>query len=361
MIRPITSASNLHRRKSCPGSARLEALCAPEPDNDDSKEGTLLHTVLGNPSVEVELTNDQKYCVQFCQETRNDLIAKIFGNNTPKILHEVELFFNGQVFGHADFVAIWKDQAIVLDWKMGRIPVDSAEANLQTRAYAVMISDHFGVENVIAGIVQPRLAGDERVSVSQYGLADIEKSRVQIESILKACEAPDAPLVPSRDACRYCLAKIKDCPAVEGLKDELATVLPANIEVSRFKEFWIKAEIVEGMAKAIKKHIGYQVLLAESENRKIPGMVTKQGNRKRDITDASKCFEALVSAFPETSSEDFIPMCDVSIKQAEDYYLARRSEEKVKVADKKAAFEKLLTDFKCLEIGRNKSSVEVEE
>jgi hypothetical protein len=55
MIRMTTSASNLLRRKLCPGSANAERDIPEQPESEDATEGTLLHAMMADPSMKAPL------------------------------------------------------------------------------------------------------------------------------------------------------------------------------------------------------------------------------------------------------------------------------------------------------------------
>ncbi len=71
MSRPITSASNLHRRALCAGSARMEQ-GLPEDDSEISREGVLLHNHAAHPELDRSfLKPNQRDLLE-----RNDVLVK---------------------------------------------------------------------------------------------------------------------------------------------------------------------------------------------------------------------------------------------------------------------------------------------
>ncbi len=221
MSRPLTSASNLHRRFLCPGSARLEH-GLPEDDSEQSREGQLLHDYGAHPEYDRSvLPPNQRDLLDRNDSLIQTVLERVSGHLTdkePSIRREVTLST-----GTADMIAIFLDDHALLinDTKFGFKIVERADLNLQLRAYAVGAFDLFGIDEkmnltnrAFVSITQPRLAYEERITLAEYMPEDIEASRQQIAEILAASEKPDAPLVPGDVQCLYCKAKLI-CPAFQ--------------------------------------------------------------------------------------------------------------------------------------------------
>ncbi len=354
-MRQVTSASNLHRRKSCPGSQNLEA-GLPEVASDDSNEGIMLHNALTGESM-FPLTTDQEYCVKFCLQQEAELSKTVFLGATSINVREVSLGFNGiEDFGHADFVACNKlsNSALVIDWKFGRIPVDSAEANMQLRAYAVMVSETFGVDNVFAAIVQPRVELEKRVTISSYGKADIAKAKEEILKILAACNFIPAELNPSEDACRYCKAKAT-CPALVKEADAIQITDKSALTANNAAMIYRKCKIVEKHLDSLKQTVFLMVKNAEAENRSIPGLRLKAGSKKRVVNDATKAFNALTTIM---SPQDFSGCCTVKIGELEKVF---KDKSCLKPREAKEKMDAMLTEAGALELKQGESSLEIIE
>ncbi len=219
MSRPLTSASNLHRRFLCPGSAALEH-GLPEDDSEQSREGQLLHDYCARPQYDrAMLKPNQRDLLD-----RADALLKL-------VMDRVKLKYNGKRFierhldnssgitGTPDIIYTWEAEtksALVVDLKFGYKLVERAELNLQLRCYAVLVFDFLKSvpSSLYVSIIQPRLAYEERTTLAEYTPEDIEASRQQIAEILTASEKPDAPLIPGDVQCLYCKAKLI-CPAFQ--------------------------------------------------------------------------------------------------------------------------------------------------
>jgi CRISPR/Cas system-associated exonuclease Cas4 (RecB family) len=353
MIRPLTSASNLLRRQLCPGSANLEAKAPPQIDSDDATEGTMLHAMIAKEDFNVtHLTSDQAYCLRFCRDTVKELEEEHLNTESLTTLIEQELYWErpDNVFGHADLITHDDDLAIVVDYKFGRLPVETAEANMQLRAYACMAASNFGFSNVLAVIIQPRAEGADRITMSIYGAEDFKQARKEIKAILEASKDPKAKRNPTVEGCRYCRAKA-NCPELSKQTDEIAIVSPKAITVSNAADFYRKAKIVEKHVDAIKSAIFLMVQIAESENRKIPGLTIEPGNKVRKITNAEKAYHSLQHIL---SPEIFASCCTVKITNLDDAFKkATGKTEK----DAKSDLGSILTNAGCLELKQSEGSL----
>jgi hypothetical protein len=354
MTRPSTSASNLHRRSACPGSANAESKFPQEPDNEDSAEGNHVHKLLANPSVERTGESDevQWLCSAMDRQTA-EIQANIFGLAQPKIHREITLHLNDEVFGHADFVAIHAGVALVIDYKCGRNPVDDTERNLQLRAYAVCVAQEFMVSDVYCAIVQPRIdvGGQRAYPVAHYTDTVLETCEKQIEFILSNCEKPDAPLQPDVEACRYCRAR-HDCEALKEKSGAVATINASEIAFSKAAEVLRTVRLFETRAKAIKQSLFRMVSLAEAENRIIPGLCLKPGKMTREITDAQKAFSAVASVVTDSEFRDCV---DVSVVKLEKVFKAKTG---LKSKDAKIKLAECLNASECYQEKRSAPHLE---
>lgn len=76
--RPTFSASNLLRRKLCPGSLRLESKMAPLPDDEWSAEGRLLHLHMANRELTRDgLTEEQREALQTVEKLEAEFIGNL--------------------------------------------------------------------------------------------------------------------------------------------------------------------------------------------------------------------------------------------------------------------------------------------
>jgi len=350
MIRPLTSASNLHRRKLCPGSARLEAQCDPEKESGESAEGTLMHAYMAGTASYSPFLDEEKWCLDFCQGHIDRITDEIFPNNEFQTEKEVTLSFDDKEFGHADFIRYGNTKAMVVDYKFGRLPVDPAEANMQLRAYAVMVADTYLCRYVYCFILQPRAEEDDRITATVYGTDDIEKARAEIREILKTCDKPDAPLNPGMEQCRYCRAK-STCPALNQQLEEITIVDQNAITSQNAADLYRRAKLVEKHIDAIKSKIFLMVQNAEAENRKIPGLTLKPGTKRRIVNDTSQAYQSLAHVL---TPQAFASCCTVKISDLDAAYKSATGKT---AKEAKAELEAILASVGCLEMKHSEPSL----
>lgn len=229
ITRSLTSASNLHQRELCPGSAHAEQ-GRPNEENDDSKEGTMLHHLDAEGSKDhPDLTEDQRYTL--ISAARND--EAIFAAVSQKMDLGDAIYQEGRederwlrrglkklFVGHPDRWRYYPERKIlvVIDKKFGRIEVTRAEVNRQLLAYALMVAAEFDVEHVFTAINQPRLKAPDNISIGYYTAESLTASEEIVFDIYDSAHHPDgsprddAPRIAGLTQCRYCKAKL-ECDA----------------------------------------------------------------------------------------------------------------------------------------------------
>jgi hypothetical protein len=223
MLRATTSASNVFRRKLCPGSERLEEGLLDE-DSPQSREGTLLHAYDANPALErAVLSPNQQDLLRIAAEADEFVFERVkeqFGISAEEPFMEWRekdlLALHGEeeeTPGHSDRMRYY-DQLkllVIIDKKFGYKEVTPAAANYQLRVYAIGGAEMVDVDNVVVAITQPRLSYYQRVTMAAYSQQDVLASALELTAIRKASRDPDAPLHAGEEQCRYCKAKTK-CP-----------------------------------------------------------------------------------------------------------------------------------------------------
>lgn len=228
--RALTSASNLHQRELCPGSAFAEQ-GRPNTDNDDSKEGTMLHALDADPKADrSHLTGEQREVLTAAAEADEHIFAAIA---TRMEISQDEFFIEGRederwmrrgfksLFpGHPDRWRYYTDRKVlvVIDKKFGRNEVTPAEVNRQLLAYALMTSEDYEADHIFVAINQPRLPAMKRITIGEYSRETLEASKAIVYSIWDGSHNPDGsarddvPRIAGETQCRYCKAKL-DCDA----------------------------------------------------------------------------------------------------------------------------------------------------
>ena len=249
--RPLTSASNIHRRAECPGSAHAE-FGLPNEDSEAASEGTMLHTHMAEPTLDrTHLTHEQLKTLHSATEGNATIWEMVAAASTRRgdtwngeytQGEEIELWLRRglrPVFsGHCD---LWRyypaaKLLVILDYKFGRVPVEDAESNLQLRAYACMGADKWDCDHVLVAINQPRLPYEQRLTIAEYTREALQQAKAQLLATYDAAHNPDgspredAPRKASESACRYCRASL-ECPTYRETYSFLAEAAPMGKQV----------------------------------------------------------------------------------------------------------------------------------
>ncbi len=213
------SPSSFHRYADCPGAFHLEQTIPSGVPSAAANLGTLVHAHLAGE--EVELDAEGMEIAERCREQYLEIAQEIIGTEpiTSTVVEE-RLWFGSQWSGAIDRIDFFGESALLVDYKTGRGEVEDASANLQTRAYAVLVAENYkSVRTVYAAVIQPH-AGAPTITV--YDENDLAQAREQIESIIASTLEPDAPRRPSPSACKYCKG-LANCPEAAGETKALAT------------------------------------------------------------------------------------------------------------------------------------------
>lgn len=221
-IRSTTSASNLARRRDCPGSARMEDGII-DNETEYSAEGQLLHGLFLTRSRPAILTQEQidtldraddrceKHIEEWCSMFDLDPRKSIIEREVPLIIYD---HTGSELFpGHADYVQTWPAESfrLIIDAKFGYTEVEHAADNLQLASYGIAMFDRQLVQKTAVAITQPRNFGPQ-FSAAMYTEQGIEDARREIERVIEESQKPDAPLIAGQKQCNHCKAKTF-CPA----------------------------------------------------------------------------------------------------------------------------------------------------
>ena len=350
----LPSASAFGRLALCPGSFMMEKAC-PDESSSAASEGTLLHAYMeqlltGEPWEGTPLTAEQ---VELCERALRllDGVKEMIERDNPgaafHLVSTEERVFYRNLFGTAYYSGQWDalfqidcpddDFLLVVDWKFGRVEVDSAEANRQLEALVPLVAQKEQGSDIIyhgiyAAICQPRVAGP--ASVTFYDLDAIDDAEQRSLVVAKAAMAPDAPRYCSEEACRYCRAKAV-CHEAAALVEQASL-----IATDRDKwELFSPAEKVQAyrLAKTAKKWAAAVDYRFEQDVAAglIPGFEMAPGRTSFTVTDPSGAFSALNAEFPdEVTAEAFAGCCKVGITELDRLVHAARKAEDPKATTK---------------------------
>ena len=277
MLRSPNSASQMAKRKACPGSANAER-GLPRIDTAWSDEGTLLHKHDANPDLDRSgLTTQQRGVLERNSGLREAFLALelprlgIASDARREIIREREFIlsdYEGSPIishgmpcpAHPDIIYWYPDYlvAIIFDSKFGRIPVEAAWLNQQLKFYFVTFCDYYNPETVIVAITQPWQPKGNDFHSAEYSARNAPEFKQEIIDDIRATEPPDAPRRSSKDACRYCAAN-GVCPIAVNDMTELAILEIQNLTPAALVMLWDEMEKATNTIKAIKSRLQYLV------------------------------------------------------------------------------------------------------
>lgn len=237
------SPSSMERHELCPGSGKLLERVPARKDSVYSVEGMKAHTVLQDAlmnrvrnareahsdysSLCMETFNDDFFTsIQVCLDYVYELL-----NANPDAEMWVEEFVDppseaapGETGGFCD-ICIWIPSVrtlIVIDYKHGAGVTKAAVGNNQPMQYAAgflygepAFVDPAQVDRVCVAIVQPRAYhADGEIREHWVTPYEVYEYLDKMDNIIRAAQAPDAPLVPGETQCKFCAANTT-CPARE--------------------------------------------------------------------------------------------------------------------------------------------------
>lgn len=214
------SASSFERLLQCPPSHRM-ALGIPDTTSPEANEGNRIHSWLSGSAE--QLTDDEQECADKCNELAGKLRETTFAGSIPKIYIEERFWFEAdgkKLFsGKFDYLAINKAQALLIDYKTGRVPAVEASKNLQLRSMVAILTQHFYLESVRVAIIQPR--AHPQVTECVYDASAMRAASDEMLAIVQAADDANQS-VRAGSHCKYCKAKIV-CPAAQ------CVVVPGNV------------------------------------------------------------------------------------------------------------------------------------
>ena len=309
------SASRTERFMACPGSVRLEAQMPYEPAGEAAADGTAIHELaerifrgeeIDDPDVKPEhLAMAQEY-VDFINNLVEKPRKKLIEVNVDAGLKSL----HPSLGGTADAVLVDGDHLIICDLKTGRVPVE-AKDNKQLLTYALGVMRQFNAPASIQctmHIFQPR-AGHSKWTVSGV---DLITHGHELKKAAELALSPDAPVIPSPDACKYCKAKTI-CPAMrqkvqDNARKDFApdtAITPEMLELATLAADWSDAVIT-----AAKKQL--------TDGATISGWNLKPGRKTRFWKSEALAAAALADHPEAFSLKSPSAIADLKIEVSED-------------------------------------------
>lgn len=360
-------ASAFARVYACPASLGIEADC-PNISTESSEHGEYLHGIMEhglNREIVQELSEEDRNAITFVYER----LAEIERNNGEILEEGRELSLeykdkhgNKLLSGRVDKVYKSTSGIDIIDYKFGRVSVESAENNLQLACYAFLyvanspeLSDK---TRVGVHIIAP-LALGKKYSTAFYTVEEIRDIiGAQIIEAIHIARATNAPFASDvGEHCRYCRA-IGICPkqrenaeivVAEGARTlrqgDFAITQDNALEVFKQLEEWNKRKLqAEKYVEKVKENLERYVNDSKDER-----FEWKQGARAIQYTaqDVYNYFKQLIPP------DKFIDFCKPQVMNLVEYVsgLSRRS----KAQEKKELDEALLSAG--VEVKYNKSKL----
>jgi hypothetical protein len=310
----------LHAKHS-PSSLKNKELCPHWENRPGSSkaadEGTMMHNAAETGHL-AGLNEEQTAQVQLCLDFVQTLETSI---PDCKRFNELQVDVCGLTFGTADVILLGKHSAVVIDYKMGKVPVDDAEINLQGWAYALGAFDLFEVEVVKVVFLQPRC--DLVTTHAFIRSKDYSRMKERVARVIMLAEDPESPYCPDPENCQYCNAQAR-CPALaakalavlERLPDKLelpAMLDPAQITEPKQMALALRlAPVLLAWADAVKA----QALDMVRNGLEIPGYELKHRTGRRVIKELAAVWDIVHGQFA-MPLENFLPACSISVTELE--------------------------------------------
>ena len=288
----------------------------PDTTSPEASMGNNIHEALELNDFS-KLNREEVAIASACSDDRTTLLDwkwPDWRDNPPEVWMEKRLWYSKNKFsGKADYVAFRDRDAVILDYKTGRIKVDEATCNQQLKWCMALVDNALlkrKLETITVAVSQPPA---RHFSVYTYERPDITDSKQAISRLVNLIDkGRDNPsLTPGTTQCRYCKAKAV-CPAL-GRQSE---ALPELTSEGTLTPLLLSKALpmlgaIEARCKAIKEQ-ARKVLLGGG---KINGWRLKSGPTRRKVTDAHKVYEALADS--GVQFDDILKAASFSVPKVE--------------------------------------------
>jgi len=301
------SASAARRLQDCPPSHDASRAFKSE-STPQSLAGTDQHTYMagGKIKLEPELLSSCKEAEQQKADVM-DFVFPDWQNNPPTIVLEERMWMRGDRYsGVPDLIAIRNGTALIVDYKFGRVKVEAAQDNAQLKWLAVLVDEHYKVDEITVVIIQPPCGN---FTMGNYDRAALKRARRSVQHTLRKVESGKGRFNPGEKQCQYCSAR-EACPALAKKIQALSNVtkVEALSPVQMANALDILAP-VESACRAIRKRA--TDMLKEDADA-IPGYLLKRGFSRRSITDTAQAYHAMKEA-GLAGEYTFLQICSVSV------------------------------------------------
>lgn len=301
------SASAAYRLQECPPSHAASGAFKNE-STPQALAGTDQHTYMAGENIKLE-----PELLSSCKEAERqkadvlDFVFPGWRDDPPVVILEERMWMRGDRYsGVPDLIAMRGGKALIVDYKFGRIKVEDAQDNAQLKWLAVLVDEHYKVDEVTVVIIQPPCGN---FTMGNYDKAALKKARRAVQRTLRKVESGKGKFRPGEKQCQYCRAR-EACPALAKKMQALSNV--TKVEALSSAQMAAALDIlapVESACRAIRKRA--TTMLSEDADA-IPGYTLKRGFSRRSIADAAEAYRAM-KAEGLADEGAFLEACSVSV------------------------------------------------
>lgn len=294
----LPSASSAHRYAACPGSFLLEKqfALAPEPVSEAANLGNRVHAWLAGE--EITLNDEEQQIANRLKTLEESVFSAVFPDaKSVRIIREQRIWcsddYGRKWSGKADVIYIHKGEALIIDYKTGRGPVEDCKANLQLRALAVLAWWEFKINRVTVCILQPYSRTE--LSLCSYYEDDLYAAEKEICDLMDKIQMPNQPRVPSEKACRYCKGR-SACPEAVGEVTSIVArvneAVMAQVSPEKMAAFLDQLPAIEATIDALKETARTMIETGTG----VPGWRIGEGKSRETITNPQEVFGRFLGA-----------------------------------------------------------------
>lgn len=307
------SASAFYRYALCPGSWQLSLTAPPQPTSADAAAGTALHAHLEHGTTPAGAEDAE--AVEWCRQKCAELLETYLGTNNaaPVTIRREQRMWDaqGRFSGQPDEVAIYRDRALIVDYKFGRSPVEPAASNAQLYALTYLLfTTEPHLQEIYASILQPWVTRSPQV-VKFSRQSDLASLTSYVDDTLEAINTEHPSCHPGTTQCKYCPA-VSSCHALSLRVQSLPAVPTENWSLFRpdqKRAAYDAAKLARKYADEIDRLVKAD-LAAEHD---IPGLSLTAGKQTNKVQDINAAFSLL--AEHGLTPADFITACSLSLSK----------------------------------------------
>lgn len=340
-----TSASNAEADSLCPGRHIAQRGLPEGAKGADAESGTRIHAWLELPLDKgPELSDAELETAEKCNEIECNLISHVFDcpleDKARKVLREHRMWLTFGDYKHsgkADVIHLYRDAAMVIDYKTGRNEATESPRNLQLRDLAVLAASNLGVKTVHVSIVQPWAT--MKPEICTYTVEDLMLACDEMRARVEDSNNPKSSRVPGATQCQYCRAK-KTCPEFlraslphPAIKPDPDAYHPEAIKSGIMAMEGSRLGLFLGLVRLANETAEDEVRQRIARGESVEGWALKPGRETEKINDPQAVFNrALAAGIPQNK---FVSDCITVGKTALKTALKTATELKGKALDAK--------------------------